>query len=249
MSQPGPRPAAQLDSRAAALTAHQRRVLDLLLEHPDGLTITQVGRIAGIHANTARDHVAALEDAGLVTTSVRRGGGRGRPGRTYVAQAAPPGAASAHMAGLVRLLMESMDDDDRAHELGRAWARDLVETGRVDSASPDPAREVARLLAEMGFAPELRSDAINLYRCPFVDEDGRLPARTCEVHRGALEALMEAFRAMGTASMVGSLTLQPFGGPGVCRITLTPADPAATGNAPAAGHTPVTRPRLEDGQR
>lgn len=231
MSHPGPLPAAQLDCRAASLTLHQRRVLEVLLEHPEGLDVTQLGRFTGVHANTVREHVAALERGGLVTTSVRHGGRRGRPSRTYVAQAAPPGAASAHMAALVRLLVESMDDD-RAREIGRTWARGLLRTGRADARTTDPARELTRLLAETGFAPELRPGVIHLYRCPFMDEGGRLPAQTCEVHRGALEELMGAFGRSTAASDAGAVRLEPFGGPGACRVILAPAGPATTGNAP-----------------
>src|SRR5690242_6598098 len=60
----GPRPA--LEHRPAALSRAQRRVLTALEEQAAPTTLAALAAVTGLHPNTLRDHLDALEQHQLV---------------------------------------------------------------------------------------------------------------------------------------------------------------------------------------
>ncbi|NLI18771.1 MAG: helix-turn-helix domain-containing protein [Actinomycetales bacterium] len=220
MTRRGPAAAAQLESRAAALTTRQRHVLEVISSHPGGVSVRQLGDLTGMHGNTLREHIAALERAGLVHGDAVKGPGRGRPGRVYVTQIAPPGAATTHLATLVRVLVAG--DPERARARGREWARDLVAHGRFDPRARDLLGEITRLFAEMGLAPSVSAGAIDLRTCPFIEEGEPVDAALCWMHQGTLEGLAGA--VSDATGRECRLDLEPMVGSTSCRIAVSRSD-------------------------
>lgn len=191
---PGPQPVSLVMNNVARLTAHQRRIFDLIAESSAGLTVGELATLVGSHGNTVRGHIDVLEERQLVRSTTRLPAGRGRPSRVYQARATTPHLPVEYLAGLVRALVGSLaGDDGAARALGRTWATDLVNDGRVDVWTLDPLRELESLLARMGCAPRrCPGGGIILQSCPFMDPGAPLPVSMCVLHEGAVEALVDA---------------------------------------------------------
>ncbi|QIK83630.1 metalloregulator ArsR/SmtB family transcription factor [Sanguibacter sp. HDW7] len=121
-----------------ALASASRVALLDALQHRDGLTVTELAQVVGIHANTAREHLARLIDAGFVTCAPEERRTRGRPRMLYHAVATPepvttPGRAADERdeharEELLRLLLQGFGsgtphDVERARDLGREASR------------------------------------------------------------------------------------------------------------------------------
>lgn len=122
-----------------ALASASRVTLLDALQHRDGMTVTELAEIAGIHPNTAREHLARLIDAGFVACEPEDRRTRGRPRMLYRVVAKPEHVATpGHAADerdatareeLLRLLVQGFGtgtpaDVERARDLGRGAALD-----------------------------------------------------------------------------------------------------------------------------
>ncbi len=70
-----------------ALASASRVTLLDALQQRDGMTITELAEISGLHANTAREHLGRLIEAGFVTCEPEERHTRGRPRMLYRAVA------------------------------------------------------------------------------------------------------------------------------------------------------------------
>jgi predicted ArsR family transcriptional regulator len=145
-----------------------------------------------------------------------------------------PAAASAAYRDLARVLAEALGrlgGASTAELAGEIWGAALVGRRR---GRTEPRRAVRRLVALLdgaGFAPEptTRLDApIRLRRCPFAPLARERGDVVCGVHLGMLRG---ALRAM--AAPLEAAALEPFAGPDLCLVRLTPRE----------GTRPPTEPR------
>lgn len=245
----GPLPSAEMVGRAANLTRQQRRILEELHERPTGLTVREIAGSLELHPNTIRGHMEVLKDLGLVNMITRPSNGPGRPSSVYMAQSALPGRPTAHLAGLVRVAVASMEPEptaEKARELGRRWAESMFEYGAVP-AGADVVETTTALMAEMGFAPVTEGATMRLFRCPLIAPDGTIPRVVCEVHSGMIDAITER-----TADPQGRQLLSvvhPMDAPGSCSVQFTYAEPGVTSASDAGTATEpgVTRTGTADG--
>lgn len=221
----GPAPIAEPLEEIASLTAHQRRLFDIIADHPEGLTVAELAVLVSSHDNTVRWHLETLESRGLVQATVRPPSGRGRPSRTYRSTATPPHLPGEHLASLVRSLVSSVaDDSGTARALGRRWAEDLIAEGRFDPHTITPLAEIETLFARMGCAPvACAGGTIELGRCPFLEPGLPLPTAVCDLHQGALEALTAAVARNRPALGITGVELHPYSGHG-CTIRIRTTD-------------------------
>jgi len=177
----------------------------------------------GLHANTLRDHLDALEEAGLVGRRRAAPIGPGRPAWLYEA-ADDDGPARTEYAGLASALAASIhrtSADPRADAVvaGEEWGHDLARRhGRPPSRGAVVARrEVVDLLDELGFAPETdgRAEEVRLTRCPLLEAAHRYPDVVCGVHLGIARGALDEYDADPSAA-----ALFPFSEPGACRLHL-----------------------------
>jgi predicted ArsR family transcriptional regulator len=193
-------------------------VLAELVEARAPLDAGELARRVGLHANTVRFHLGRLAEAGLVSSALEV---RSRPGRPHVlyaatAEAGEPAEDYRFLARMLASALEAGPDPERqAERAGHRWGRYLIDRRAPDDAiSADAARnELARLLADQGFAPEQAGDAIHMCRCPFKDLAESHGGVICALHLGLLRGALEELHAP-----VRVEALRPFAEPGVCVV-------------------------------
>jgi predicted ArsR family transcriptional regulator len=161
-----------------------------LAEHGSA-SLTELADAAGVHVNTARTHVAALQDAGVLDSAAREAAGPGRPAIDFRLR---PGVTlgATDFRGLAELLAarlaqnESSKEDLRA--FGGEWGRYLV--GRPGER--DLERELPVALEQLGFQAEVGDGTIRLRACPCpVVSPGR-PELVCALAEGVIDGVLAA---------------------------------------------------------
>lgn len=204
-------------SRLAVLTA-----LDTL---PEPATLAVLSSATGLHLNTVRDHLEALEASGDVRRRRASPKGRGRPAWLYESTgASTPTGPQAEYAGLATVLASvierhSPDPRTEAAEAGRSWghalAREQVGPARPGAA---PARDaVVDLLDDLGYSPKASTAAtsVRLTRCPVLDAARTHPDVVCAVHLGIIQGALAEWDEPAQ-----DVRLEPFSEPGACRLLL-----------------------------
>ncbi|MGE3140915.1 MAG: helix-turn-helix transcriptional regulator [Thermoleophilia bacterium] len=196
---PRPAPTAMTPEEAGALAHPSRRAIAEALGAADGgLTVAELAERVDRHPNAVRQHLEALQRAGIVVAAPSPPTGRrGRPSARY-ALAAPHAVAAVGHRELVRLLLELVrragTDEDQVEAFGWEQGRGLVERDGPRDALPGA-------FAGLGFAPEEvtpeadrregRMD-LRLRACPFKEavlaEGGHL---ICALHRGLVRGALE----------------------------------------------------------
>ncbi|QNN55023.1 helix-turn-helix domain-containing protein [Nocardioides mesophilus] len=217
-------------------------LLDVLQDQPEATTMAALTAATGLHANTLREHLDALERHGLVRRHRAEPNGRGRPAWLYEATGAEDSPGRSEYAGLASALASAIHRSsstprEDAIAAGTEWGHELAQARAVADASgrepdgpdgpggPDGLagrRRVLALLDEVGFAPEADEDAtvVRLTRCPLLEAAHRHPDIVCGVHLGIVRGALEEYGADPAGT-----DLVPFAEPGACRLHLL--DPGA----------------------
>ncbi|PZS39409.1 MAG: ArsR family transcriptional regulator [Pseudonocardiales bacterium] len=211
------------------------RVLDLLRSAGTPLGVQEVADQAGLHPNTARFHLDALEEAGLATRAPAARSSPGRPSMAYRAvDGGTPGLRRYRLlAEMLTSLIAGMmpEPGQAATEAGREWGRYLTEQPapyrRLDA--DEAIGRLTTTLEDIGFAPEAVTDGtqhqIRLRQCPFREVAENHQEVVCSLHLGLMQGALDRMRAPLTADR-----LQPFAQPSVCIAYLTARpEPAGPG--------------------
>jgi predicted ArsR family transcriptional regulator len=141
----------------------RRRLVDRASESP--ATLPELAKAAGIHLNTARAHVTALESAGALVAEAAPPAGRGRPPLRY-RLADDFTLPTADFRGLAELLasavMRSDQTEDQLHRVGEDWGRFLA--GRPGAQELE--RVLPAALEQLGFDARLEGQELVLSACP-----------------------------------------------------------------------------------
>lgn len=190
------------------LTQTSRLKLLHAVQQTPGRMLQQLADEAGVHVNTAREHMQVLEDEGLIVSRVAETGTRGRPPLVFdpvqqpaVSEAADRYVTRAQSQGdLLRRIDPGLD---QAEQLGVAAQHqvDVLYTHLEDS----------------GFEPELETDGLSfeLRPCVFHSLMTEQGAVVCTVHANLVRDQL--------AQVTGPLKLRklhPFVNPHLCRLTL-----------------------------
>ncbi len=195
-------------------------VLEALADAPGSVTVLQLAETLGQHANTVREHLEAIVDAGLATRSRSTTNRRGRPAILY--RAIPPEAArpqvreyaSLAMALAAQLAKISPSPVDDAIEAGKLWGEDLGRSG--PSGVAGARARTLDVLSTLGFDPQPQEDgSVDLHECPLLEAAKQQPGIVCAVHLGLVRALHE-----GQDAPSADVTLEPFAKPGACILRL-----------------------------
>jgi predicted ArsR family transcriptional regulator len=209
--------------RPHQLSKAQARVLGHLQAGAGPLTLAALSELTGLHANTLRDHLDALERSGLARRRQEPPQGPGRPRTLY--EAVPDGAPghdeyAGLAAALASTILRTSPDPRRDAALaGEEWGHELAAArerpGRPGSAGAR--RAVVSMLDEIGFAPEAdrAGSVVRLTRCPLLDTARRYPEVVCAVHLGIVRGALEEYGADPAPA-----ELFPFSEPGACRLHL-----------------------------
>jgi predicted ArsR family transcriptional regulator len=157
-----------MSSKPVPLTLIAKPVRLRVLEHLDRsgpAVLGELARAAGVHANTARGHVAALEDAGVLVRDHVATGARGRPAVRY-RLAEGWRLPSTDFKGVAEMLAASIASLDprpkQLQTLGEEWGRWLA--GRPGTG--DVRELVPAAMATLGFDARLDDDTAHLAGCP-----------------------------------------------------------------------------------
>jgi predicted ArsR family transcriptional regulator len=193
------------------------RLLAVLRAADEPQDVHALARAVGLHANTTREHLDRLVDAGLVQVMPATDGAPGRPRLLYesvVAGGAGPRDEDAYrvLAGVLAAeIARSADPRTSIAEAGARWGRVLARAGGPLSGGSEveAVDRLVEVLADVGFAPRLPDGGgpIELHACPFRDLAEERPDVVCGVHlglmRGALAELGAPIRAVGLRPFVG----------------------------------------------
>jgi predicted ArsR family transcriptional regulator len=243
---PQPDPRTSLSALAepvrAALYAHAHA-------HGAPLGRDEAAAALGIGRSLAAYHLDRLAEAGLLSVSYARRGGRsgpgaGRPAKLYrptgpEAQVSVPPRDYGLAAGL--LAEAAAADSAGASESLRAAAgrRGRALAGGAPSGAP-AAPALERVLREQGYEPRrLEDGALVLGNCPFHAIAERHPAVVCEMNAALCEGIVA-----GLGGDAGEVALEP--GRGRCCVVVRPggraAGPRTARDTTSAGARALTRP-------
>jgi len=204
-------------------TGSRRAKVLAVLRSADGpLSIATIAESLGVHVNTVRFHLDALLDTGQVERVVAAPDKPGRPAQLFRASRTMDPGGQRHYRLLAETLVDTManspDPVAHASAAGRAMGAQLGAPQRK-SARRQPVRQLAVLLTELGFEPEVPSaDEIRLRHCPFLEIAREHPDVVCSVHLGLMQGAMADWAAPVTVE-----ELTPFAEPDVCVARLAGA--------------------------
>jgi predicted ArsR family transcriptional regulator len=172
------------------------------------LSVSELADAFSLHPNAVRQHLARLEQAGLLVSRADRPGGAGRPRRLY--ESSPEPVELAHPPGPLRSLVDvlsgAMDtlspDRERLVEFGRSWGRTWAtrrkrENGGAPRSRQGRAKLLSRELAEWGWRPSSNREngrvRLTTERCLFHDRAPGNHGRCCSLEEGLLKGLAEGF--------------------------------------------------------
>lgn len=200
------------------------RVLALLQDAGAPLTASDVAARLGIHPNTARFHLDALETDGLVVRTAEQRTLPGRPRALFTAADNSPVVAQRSYQLLAEMLTGFVTDQlpepaAASQTAGMAWGRFLAEpTPPFQRVSEDEAIEaLVDRLGRVGFESHTEDEderedlRLEISHCPFLEVADRHRDVVCSMHLGLMKGLLEQMRAPVSAE-----TLSPLVEPGRC---------------------------------
>ena len=154
-------------------------------------SLQELADAADVHLNTARAHVAALEEAGAVISQPRQREGRGRQTLEYeLAEGWTLGSSDFRAVAEVlatAVQRQEMSPEDRL-EVGREWGRYVL--GRP--GPHDPEQEMLNALQWLGYVAEIDDDELQLTGCPCILVSPDEPRIVCDVAVGLVEGILDA---------------------------------------------------------
>ena len=227
-------PEGRSDDQAHGLGPTRTRVLALLQDAGGPMTASAVAGRLGLHTNTARFHLDALAEDGLVRRHREERSTPGRPKVLFAPASAAPTVAHRSYRLLAEILSSMLSDRlpdpaAAAEEAGRSW-------GRYLSVKPPPFREpeeaealgsLVEGLGRMGFdshvVDEPGSLRVEISHCPFLEIAEENQPVVCSVHLGLMRGVLEQTGAPVTAE-----SLRPLVEPSRCIADLARAGHDAT---------------------
>ena len=173
---------------AVADPARARLVRRLASRGP--ASVEELAAAAGVHPNTARTHLRAMEAEGFVESAPEAAGERGRPRTIFSLREgwALPDDGFRALAELLAATLEGTHPDPRTlRRLGARWGRSSL-AGRT----PDDARaELLRMLARLGFDARIEGDRLELGACPCPLISPEHPALVCKLVDAVVDGILE----------------------------------------------------------
>jgi predicted ArsR family transcriptional regulator len=152
-------------------------------------SLPELAVAADVHRNTARPHLARLEDAGVVVRARSRPQGRGRPAVLYRLREgwSPPTTDFRGLAALLAGALQRTGPDTRQlRALGRDWGRWLLQRPGAREAE----RELPGALEQLGFQAEVAGDEVRLSVCPCPLVSPERPELVCGLGAAVVDGVL-----------------------------------------------------------
>lgn len=204
------------------LGTRQQELLTLLLRNKQGLTVDELSRQLEITRNAIRQHLAALENDGLITHGPTRPSG-GRPEQLYVLTDAGKEFFPRQYSWFAQLLVESVKHESGAEALrermgtmGAEVAQQLRRQHSGIESQQEKVKKLSEIMEQLGYSAKV---------VKIVDGVPVIEADNCIFHTLAIEnpevcqfdlALLSAF----TDSDIDHQECMASGG-NVCRFRFT----------------------------
>ena len=161
-----------------------------------------------LHPNAIRQHLAKLEEAGLIFSESNRTAGSGRPQRVYRVKGPVHGTDllprdyKLLCEMLLEIIASSKMSAIEVKAFGRRWGEKRVRALAVDGEDQRSPQDAARILVSQlsawGFEPSLTSSSeqqidIRLHNCIFQEAAEFHPELVCPLLHGVLEGLLIPF--------------------------------------------------------
>lgn len=184
------------------------------LDEREAASLTELAEAAGVHVNTMRPHVQALEEDGILHSRQRQARGPGRRVIEYFL-AEPLSGTDSDLLAMSELLAAALAraqiDENQLRRIGADWGRYL--SGRP--GGENPIARMSDVLARFGYRVSTDTGAVTLERClcPLVSPDA--PLNICRLIEGVVEG---ALAAAGSDLRIASSEHRPEAR--TCRLTL-----------------------------
>jgi predicted ArsR family transcriptional regulator len=222
------------DDPASGLGPTRARVLALLQDAGEPMTAAAAGARLGLHTNSARFHLDALTDDGLVTRRREERSTPGRPKVLYAVASGAPGVAHRSYRLLAEILTSLLHDRlpdpaGSAEQAGEAWGRYLSAPAAPfrRPAEPEALDSLVGTLDAMGFdshvVDEPGSLRLEISHCPFLEVAASHHDVVCSVHLGLIRGVLDH---MGAPLAAGAL--EPLVEPSRCIAHLERSQAPAT---------------------
>lgn len=147
------------------LGSRQQALLKLLLKNKGGLTLEELSESLKITRNAVRQHIAALENSGIVTQGVTRPSG-GRPEQLYVLTDEGKEFFPRNYSWFAQLMVESIAQEsgiaglrERLGTMGVGVAQQLLSQNSVLKTREQKVEKLSEVMEELGY--NTRSFAVN----------------------------------------------------------------------------------------
>jgi predicted ArsR family transcriptional regulator len=147
------------------LGSRQQELLKLLLKNKDGLTLEELSDYLKISRNAVRQHIAALENNGIVTEGMTRPSG-GRPEQLYVLTDEGKEFFPRNYSWFAQLMVESIAQEsgvvglrERLGTMGEGIAQKLLSQNSVLKTREQKVEKLSEVMEELGY--NTRSFAVN----------------------------------------------------------------------------------------
>jgi predicted ArsR family transcriptional regulator len=160
------------------------------LDDRGAASLREIAEAVGVHVNTARPHVQALEADGVLHSRQRQAQGPGRRVIEYFL-AEPLTGSEADVMAMAELLAAALAraqvDEVQLRRIGADWGRYL--SGRPGG---DPIARLPEVLARFGYRAQAddRSVALERCLCPLVSPDA--PLNICVLIEGVVQGTLAA---------------------------------------------------------
>lgn len=147
-----------------SLLPAQRRVLEVVEGAGQPISSAEVAKTLKLHPNTAREHLDALLNAGLVTTLPMRTGKRGRPTLLYSVTTLDPNQILSTYLDVITAtaisLAEGSDGVAQAIAVGKNWAGLTQPRSEAGSEGANAVADTSAASAEVPNGAATASDAV-----------------------------------------------------------------------------------------
>jgi predicted ArsR family transcriptional regulator len=154
-------------------------------------TLAELADVAGVHLNTIRVHVAALERGDVLRSAQKPASGPGRPAVEYrlVEGWGLSSTDFLELAGLLAAaLVRTTPDAEALRATGADWGRYLV--GRPGHR--DVEAELPRALERLGFHAAVSAELVQISGCPCAVVSPDHPEIVCALATGLVEGILAA---------------------------------------------------------
>ncbi len=172
----------------------QQALLQLLLEHKDGLTMDELARAVEVSKAAVHQHLVALERGGYVSQRELRKTG-GRPCQVYALTERGIHLFPKQYAWFAELLLKELitrlgrvEVQRLLYRLGQEVAASL-RARLAGKAAEERLAEVVAMLVELGYEARVEGQTISAKNCVYHELASQYP-EVCALDLGLLEALL-----------------------------------------------------------